>query len=89
MRQNKLRSAKLGTGSNDHRPGHPNLWQACFTSPKHLPWLAIVAIGLMFSVDFLIAAQQQRLLEVTVTRHIMAALQEDADRPIDRSLRAH
>jgi len=62
---------------------------ARFTSPKKLPWLILTVAVLMFSVDFLTAAQQRRMLEVTVTRHIMAALQQDADRPIDQSLRAH
>jgi len=60
-----------------------------FVAPKSLPWLVLTVAVLMFSVDFLTAAQQRRMLEVTVTRHIMAALQQDADKPIDRSLRAH
>ena len=54
-----------------------------------LAWLPFLVVALMISADFLIAAQQRKQLKVMVTRHVMAALQQDADKPIDQSLRAH
>ncbi len=60
-----------------------------FAVRSKLIWIPLVVAGLVISADFLAAAQQRRLLKVTVTRHVMAALQQDADKPIDQSLRAH
>ena len=52
-------------------------------------WLPLIVVGLMISADFLTAAQQRQHLNVMLTRHVMAAMQQDADKPIDQSLRAH
>ena len=90
MLRNKLRSMNPNTDCfNDNQPGDPISFRARILSHKRLAWVVLILTPLLFSVDFLTAAQQQRLLEVTLTRHIMAALQQDADKPIDRSLRAH
>ena len=90
MLQNKLRSMNPNTDCfNDDQPGAPISFRMRLTSNKLITCFALIVACLMFSVDFLTAAQQQRMLEVTLTRHIMAALQQDADKPIDRSLRAH
>ena len=90
MLRNKLRSMNPNTDCfNDDQSGDPISFRMRLTSNKLITCFALIVACLMFSVDFLTAAQQQRMLEVTLTRHIMAALQQDADKPIDRSLRAH
>ena len=89
MRRIQLLFERPGDGSSGYPLGDSANEAASFSRPKHLPWLIILVVGLTFSVDYLTAAQQQRLLKLTVTRHIMAALQEEADQPIDRSQRAN
>ena len=89
MRRIQLPFERPGDGSSGYPLGDSANEAASFSRPKHLPWLIILVVGLTFSVDYLTAAQQQRLLKLTVTRHIMAALQEEADQPIDRSQRAN
>lgn len=89
MRIDRLGSAELKPNFALRRFGSRTDRRSPLAGCKKLPWLALTLAGLIFSVDFLTAAQQQRALDVTVTRHILAALRQDAEKPIDRSLRAH
>ena len=68
---------------NDHQSVDPTGFRARILSHKRFAWVVLILTPLLFSVDFLTAAQQQRLLEVTLTRHIMACLLYTSPSPRD------